>query len=49
MLQPFRNEPPSDFTRPAEREAFLAALAQVEAGFDRDYPLIVGGEALWSG
>ena len=49
MLAPFHNEPPTDFGQPAEREALLAALAQAEAAFDRDYPLAVGGEPIWSG
>ena len=49
MLAPFRNEPPSDFEQPAEREAFLAALARAEAAFDRDYPLVIGGEPVWTG
>jgi 1-pyrroline-5-carboxylate dehydrogenase len=49
MLAPFRNEPPTDFSQPGAREAFQAALAQVAATFERDYPLLIGGEPVWSG
>jgi 1-pyrroline-5-carboxylate dehydrogenase len=49
MIAPFRNESPTDFSQPAAREAFLAALARTESEFDRDYPLVIGGEDVWSG
>src|SRR5688500_12358461 len=49
MLAPFRNEPLTDFSQPAAREAFQAALRRAEADFSRDYPLVIGGEAIWSG
>src|SRR5262249_5247061 len=43
------NEAPTDFSQPVARDAFLAALARTEAEFDRDYPLVIGGEDVWSG
>jgi 1-pyrroline-5-carboxylate dehydrogenase len=49
MLTPFRNEAPTDFSLPAEREAFQAALRQVAARFDDEYPLVIGGEPVFSG
>lgn len=49
MLAPFRNEPPTDFTQSAEREAFETALRRVEADFGREYPLVIAGEPVWSG
>jgi RHH-type proline utilization regulon transcriptional repressor/proline dehydrogenase/delta 1-pyrroline-5-carboxylate dehydrogenase len=39
----FANEPVIDFARPGEREAFLAALADVRARFGGRYPLVIGG------
>ncbi|MBR2516534.1 L-glutamate gamma-semialdehyde dehydrogenase [Geobacillus sp.] len=44
MVQPYRNEPLTDFTVEANREAFLAALKKVESELGRDYPLVIGGE-----
>src|SRR5262249_3465964 len=49
MIAPFRNEAPTDFSQPVARDAFLAALARTEAEFDRDYPLGIRGEGVWSG
>jgi 1-pyrroline-5-carboxylate dehydrogenase len=44
MLPPFKNEPLTDFSLPANREAFCAALRTVKARFGQTYPLIIGGE-----
>jgi 1-pyrroline-5-carboxylate dehydrogenase len=49
MRAPFRNEPLTDFTQPAARAAFEQALAQVEREFDRDYPLVIAGEPVYTG
>jgi len=43
---PFRNEPLTDFTRPAERAAMEAALATVASQLGHDYPMVIGGERL---
>lgn len=47
MLTPFRNEPLTDFSTPANREAFRAALDQVKAEIGRTYPLLIGGEEIY--
>ena len=41
-LPPFRNEPPTDFTRPEARAAMRAALAEVRGQFGHFYPLKLG-------
>jgi len=49
MLPPFRNEPLTDFSQPAAREAFRRAIEQAEGEGAREYPLVIGGEPVWSG
>ncbi|MCL6597906.1 MAG: L-glutamate gamma-semialdehyde dehydrogenase [Alicyclobacillus macrosporangiidus] len=43
MVQPFVNEPLTDFSVPEQRAAFEQALAQVGAQLGRTYPLYIGG------
>jgi len=43
MVPPFRNEPFTDFSQDANRQAMSEALAKVESEFGREYPLIIGG------
>ncbi|MCU0257810.1 MAG: proline dehydrogenase family protein [Solirubrobacteraceae bacterium] len=48
---PFVHQPHADFARPANREAFAAALERVrsgeaEAGLGKHWPLWIGGEAV---
>ncbi|MBX6312345.1 MAG: L-glutamate gamma-semialdehyde dehydrogenase [Isosphaeraceae bacterium] len=45
-LPPFRNEPPTDFTRPEHREAMRQALDEVAKQLGRDYPLRIGGQPI---
>jgi 1-pyrroline-5-carboxylate dehydrogenase len=45
-LAPFRNEPYTDFTDPANRAARQDALARVRAQLGRNYPLLVSGECV---
>jgi 1-pyrroline-5-carboxylate dehydrogenase len=45
----FRNEPWTDFSVPANREAMEKALAQVRSSFGREYPLRLGGEWISTG
>ena len=40
---PFRNQPHADFSRRENREAYIAALGAVRAGFGAHYPLRIGG------
>jgi 1-pyrroline-5-carboxylate dehydrogenase len=45
-LTEFRNEPYADFSRPENRRAMEAALAQVRAAFGREYPLRLAGKTI---
>ena len=45
-LSPFRNEPYTDFSVPANRQAMEAALAEVHSQFGREYQLRIGGECI---
>lgn len=44
MVPEFRNEPLTDFSVPANRQAMLDALAKVRSELGRTYPLFIGGE-----
>ena len=41
-LKQFKNEPQTDFTKPANRKAMEKALARVKAMLGKDYPLVIG-------
>src|SRR3974390_1693699 len=43
-VQEFRNEPYTDFSIPASRQAMEQALRQVQAQFGREYQLRIGSE-----
>jgi 1-pyrroline-5-carboxylate dehydrogenase len=49
MRAPFANEPLTDFSELPAHRAFEAALARVDTEDDREYPLVIGGEPVWSG
>ncbi len=48
-VEPFKNEPVERFTSEESRKAMQAALAEVRAQFGREYPLVIGGERVWTG
>jgi 1-pyrroline-5-carboxylate dehydrogenase len=48
-LSEFRNEPNTDFSQPANRQAMEAALQKVRAELGREYPLRIGGESISTG
>jgi 1-pyrroline-5-carboxylate dehydrogenase len=48
MPTEFRNEPFTDFTRPENAAAMQAALAQVKSELGREYPLVIGGERIYT-
>ena len=48
MKYPFTNEPPTDFGRPENVTAFREALSRVRAGLGRTYPLVIGGEEIFT-
>ena len=43
-LPPYSPTTYIDFSQPANRAAFEAALAEVRASFGRDYPIVIGGQ-----
>ena len=47
-LKIFKNEPLTDFSKPAERKAMQKALAKVRSSFSREYPIVIGAEEIWS-
>jgi 1-pyrroline-5-carboxylate dehydrogenase len=49
MVPEFRNEPFTDFSTPAHRQLFEAALAAAEARAKHEYPLIIGGRPVTTG
>lgn len=49
MLEPFRNEPFSDFSQAEVRSAFEAALARVERAAGEEVPIVVGGRRIRTG
>jgi 1-pyrroline-5-carboxylate dehydrogenase len=49
MKSPFRNEPLTDFTVADNIAAFRDALERVRARLGEHYPLVIGGEAIFTG
>jgi 1-pyrroline-5-carboxylate dehydrogenase len=49
MRPPFHNEPYTDFSVDANRDAMRAALAKVEAQLGQEYPIVIGGRRLTTG
>ena len=47
-IKTFKNEPLTDFSKPAHRKAMEKALAKVRSTFSREYPIVIGGEEIWS-
>lgn len=46
-MDPFKNEPFSNFSDPTERHAFEAALEVVEKNLGETYPLLIGSEKIF--
>ncbi|MFC1587001.1 L-glutamate gamma-semialdehyde dehydrogenase [Planctomycetota bacterium] len=44
MVNEFKNEPFTDFSKPENRKAFEAALEKIRGEFDRESPLVIGGK-----
>jgi 1-pyrroline-5-carboxylate dehydrogenase len=49
MVPDFENEPLSDFSNTEQRSAMEAALRQVAGDFNREWPLVIGGEHVTPG
>jgi 1-pyrroline-5-carboxylate dehydrogenase len=49
MLPPFQNEPLTDFSNERNAAQMREALANVEAEFGREYPLVIGGKRYTTG
>ncbi|MYL35529.1 L-glutamate gamma-semialdehyde dehydrogenase [Pontibacillus yanchengensis] len=48
MVAPYQHEPFTDFSVPENKQAMEAALKRVEAEFGKEYPLIIGGERIYT-
>ena len=48
-MKRFKNEPLTDFSRPANRRAMEKAIIKVEGQLGREYPIVVGGKKITSG
>lgn len=46
MPTKFKNEPLTDFSKPANRKGMEKALAKVRAELGKEYPLVIGGEEI---
>src|SRR5918911_2222832 len=49
MLPPFKNEPLTDFSNDRNAAEMREAIANVEAEFGREYPLVIGGKRYTTG
>ena len=49
MVPEFTNEPLSDFTQPAQAAAMQSALGTLRSEFDREWPLVIGGQQVTTG
>ena len=47
-ISKFKNEPFTDFTEKKNRKAFESALEEVRSRFNKEYPLVIGGEKLFT-
>ena len=45
----FKNEPLTDFSKPINRKKQQAAIDKVRAELGREYPIVIGGERIFSG
>ncbi|HWP81776.1 MAG TPA: L-glutamate gamma-semialdehyde dehydrogenase [Bacteroidota bacterium] len=45
-IKPFKNEPLTDFSKPANRKGMEKALAKVRSEFGKEYPIVIGGEEI---
>ncbi|MBI5464769.1 MAG: L-glutamate gamma-semialdehyde dehydrogenase [Ignavibacteriales bacterium] len=43
-IKPFKNEPLTDYSTPANKKAMEKALAKVKTMLGKDYPVVIGGE-----
>jgi len=48
MREEFKNEPIADFSNPEVRKKMEAALAEVKSWLGREYPLVIGGDEVWT-
>ncbi len=49
MIEPFRNEPLTDFSKEENRKKMEEALSKVESQLGREYPLIIGDKRVRTG
>ncbi len=44
----FKNEPLVDFSKPKNRKAQEAAIAKIRSEFGKEYPIVIGGEKIYT-
>lgn len=49
MVEPYKTTPMTDFSNPKNREAMEKAIAKVKSELGREYPIVIGGEEIFSG
>ncbi|MEO0280223.1 MAG: aldehyde dehydrogenase family protein, partial [candidate division WOR-3 bacterium] len=47
-VKPFKNEPFTDFTKKENIEIFQNEIKKIESEFGKKYPLIIGGEKIYT-
>jgi len=47
-VRKFKNEPLTDFSKPAHRKTMERALVKVRSAFAREYPIVIAGEEIRS-
>ncbi|HJY63861.1 MAG TPA: L-glutamate gamma-semialdehyde dehydrogenase [Ignavibacteria bacterium] len=47
-MKQFKNEEYTDFSKKKNAEKFISALEKIHADFDKEYPLIIGGEKIFT-
>ncbi|HEY3249835.1 MAG TPA: L-glutamate gamma-semialdehyde dehydrogenase [Ignavibacteria bacterium] len=47
-MKPFKNEICTDFTKKKKSDAFTQALEKIHSEFGKEYPLIIGGEKIFT-
>ncbi len=47
-IKPFKNEKSTDFSKPEARRKQQLAIEKIEAGLGKEYPIIIGGEKIYT-
>ncbi|TET69994.1 MAG: L-glutamate gamma-semialdehyde dehydrogenase, partial [Candidatus Aminicenantes bacterium] len=47
-ISPFKNEPPTDWSREENRHKMQSALEKVRQELGKSYPVLISGKPLWT-